>query len=135
MTVSYTFTPDTGGQDRLLHSPSGPYGRWLTRVCNQVRTEAVQRANVDTGYLRSRIEYRVFVEGGKLVGEVAARTSYARFVHDGFGSYPGNPFLVDALRAVLGGSMSGGSDMVRYHTGRTVTRRQALSYGGSFSEL
>lgn len=102
MTVDYTFTPDPGGQQRLLHSESGPYGQWLTRVGNQVANAAKQRANVDTGLMRSRIEFRIESEGGSLVGIVAARTNYSYYVHQGTQWYAGNPFLTDALRDVLG---------------------------------
>lgn len=94
-TASYTFTVDQGGVDRLLHDPGGPYGQWLTRVGNQVVNAAKPRANVDTGLMRSRIEFRLFTEGGELVGEVAARTNYSAYVHRI------NPFLTDALAEVL----------------------------------
>ena len=67
-----------------------------------MRNGAVIRANVDTGLMRSRIEFRLEVEAGRLVGIVAARTSYAVHVHNGTRHYRGNPFLTDSLRAVLG---------------------------------
>lgn len=101
MTADVTFTPDRAGQERLLHSESGPMGQYLTRLANQVKNGAQERANVDTGYMRSRIEYRITVEGGVLVAYVVAATNYSLYVHEGHGSYPGNPFLTDALRAVL----------------------------------
>lgn len=103
MSVSFTFTANASGVDRLLHSPSGPYGQWLTRTGNQVVNGAKQRANVDTGLMRSRIEFRLETEAGTLVGIVAAKTGYAKFVHDGTRYYQGNPFLTDSLREVLGG--------------------------------
>lgn len=95
--ASITFTVNQGGVDRLLHSESGPYGQWLTRVGNRAVNEAKIRANVDTGLMRSRIEFRLTSEGGVLVGYVAARTDYSFYVH----AY--NPFLLDGVAAALAG--------------------------------
>lgn len=95
--VGYRFVPNTAGQDRLLRDPDGPYGRWLTRVLNEAANEARLRANVDTGYMRSMIEFVVQVgPDGSLEGILAARTNYALYVHEG-----NNPFLADAIAAVL----------------------------------
>lgn len=96
------FIPDQSGLDRLLRSPSGPYGQWLTRTGNRAVNYAKQYANVDTGLMRSAIVFRLTTDGGDLVGEVAAETEYARFVHDGTWSYAGNPFLTDGIRTALG---------------------------------
>jgi hypothetical protein len=95
--ASYRFTPNRAGQDRLLNDPAGPYGQWLTRVLNEAANEARQRANVDTGYMRSRIEFVVQTgPDGTLEGILAARTDYALYVHEKY-----NPFLQDAINAVL----------------------------------
>lgn len=94
--ASFTFTTNQAGVDRLLHSETGPYGQWLTRLCNRVKTGAQERANVDTGLMRSSIEFSITTEGGHLVGIVAARTSYAIYVHEKY-----NPFLLLALQDVL----------------------------------
>lgn len=102
MPASFSFTPNRAGQARLLQSPTGPLGRWMTRTGNQVVNRAKARANVDTGLMRSRIEFRLEVQQGQLVGVVAARTNYARYVHDGTRYMLGNPFLTDALRDVIG---------------------------------
>ena len=92
-----TFTSDAAGVDALLHSTTGPYAQWLTRVGNQVVNAAKRRANVDTGLTRSRIEFRLELEGGTLVGYVEAKTHYSLYVHERY-----NPFLTDALREVVG---------------------------------
>lgn len=103
VTAQVTFTPNQAGIDRLLHSQAGPYGQWLTRMGNQVVNVAKPLANVDTGLMRSRIEFRLETgPDGTLVGIVAARTGYSRWVHDGNGRYAGNPFLTTALQQVLG---------------------------------
>lgn len=101
MSVDVTFRVDQGGIDRLLHDPSGPYGQWLARKGLQMQNTARALANVDTGLMRSRIEFRIEVEGGLLVGILAARTNYSRFVHDGTRYMQGNPFLLDAVRENL----------------------------------
>lgn len=100
--VSVRFVPIQEGQDRLLRDPHGPWGQRLTRICNEVANEARTRANVDTGYMRSRIEFTVLTAAdGTLEGIVAARTNYSLYVHEGARGYAGNPFLTDALHAVL----------------------------------
>lgn len=99
--AAVTFTTNQAGVDRLLHTESGAYGQWLTRIGNQVVNGAKTRANVKTGLMRSRIEFRLELVDGKLVGIVAARTNYSYWVHNGNGRYGGNTFLTDALREVL----------------------------------
>lgn len=94
--ASFTFRSDNGGQDRLLHDPNGPVGLYLTRVGNRAVNYAKIRANVDTGLMRSRIEFRLEVQGGQLVGILAARTNYSLYVHRI------NPFLSDGIRQALG---------------------------------
>lgn len=95
MGAEFSFRVNPGGVDRLLHDPGGPYGQWLTRVGNRAVNGAKIRANVDTGLMRSRIEFRLVVEGGSLVGYVAAKTYYAVYVH----AY--NPFLLDGVQEAL----------------------------------
>ena len=95
MPAEFSFSVNRGGVDRLLHDPGGPYGQWFTRVGNRAVNESKIRANVDTGLMRSRIEFRLVVEGGVLVGYVAARTDYSLYVHE----Y--NPFLLDGVAAAL----------------------------------
>lgn len=102
MAVEVTFRPIPGGSDRLLHDTGGPYAQWLARKGNQMASVAKSRANVDTGLMRSRVEFRVEVQSGLVVGVLAAKTAYAKHVHDGTRYYRGNPFLTDAVRDVLG---------------------------------
>lgn len=99
-TATVTVTPNQAGRNALLGDPNGDYGRWLVRKLNLIANGAKQRANVDTGLMRSRIEYRLLPRS-PLVGEVFAATNYAKWVHDGTRYYPGNPFLTDAARDVL----------------------------------
>ena len=93
---------DQAALDRLYRDPSSPYAQqYLTRVGNQVVNAAKVRANVDTGLMRSTIQFRLDPTTRPPVGEVVARTRYAKFVHDGTRYYRGNPFLVDAARDVI----------------------------------
>lgn len=101
MSVSVTFVPDRSGINRLLNDPAGPYGQWLARKGLTWQNAARVKASVDTGLMRSRIEFRIEVEAGQLVGVLAAKTSYAVFVHQGARGRAGNPFLVDAVRENL----------------------------------
>lgn len=96
--ASYTFTEDRRGTDRLLRDPDGATGQAMTRLGIRVANRAKEYANVDTGNMRSRIEFRLEYDGRDLVGIVAARTDYSYWVHEGNGYYEGNPFLTDALR-------------------------------------
>jgi hypothetical protein len=94
--ATYRFKPDNAGLDRLLHDPNGPVGQWLTRLGNRAASYSKMHANIDTGLMRSMIEFRLEVQGGQLVGIVAARTNYSLYVH------ANNPFLLDGLRDALG---------------------------------
>lgn len=94
--------PNRAGQRRLTSDPSGPLGRWLTRVGNQAANSARRRAPVDTGLMRSRIEFRIEIGREGLIGILAARTRYAYFVHQGAHGRAGRPFLLDAVRETIG---------------------------------
>lgn len=88
--------------DRLYRDPNSIYAeQFLTRLGNQIVNGAKIRANVDTGLMRSTIQFRVDTSSRPPVGEVVARTRYAKFVHDGTRFYHGNPFLVLAARDVI----------------------------------
>lgn len=99
---SVTVQLDQAALDRLYRDPSSIYAeQFLTRLGNQVVNAAKVRANVDTGLMRSRIEFRIDPSARPPVGEVVARTRYAKFIHDGTRYYHGNPFLVNAARDVI----------------------------------
>jgi hypothetical protein len=102
VTGTYSYRRNEAAMNHLVADPNGPTGQLVTRLGNSMVNYAKQYANVDTGNMRSRIEFRLEQDGHDLVGILAARTNYARFVHDGTAYYEGNPFLVDAARTVLG---------------------------------
>lgn len=90
---SVTVTINQEATDRLTE-------QHLVRVANRIVNGAKIRANVDTGLMRSTIQFRLTGQHPP-TGEVVARTRYAKFVHDGTRFYTGNPFLVNAARDVI----------------------------------
>lgn len=94
--ASYSFHTIPSGIDSLLHSETGPMAQFITKLGNRAVNEIKARANVDTGLMRSRVEFRLEVEGGKLVGIVAARTEYSFYVNARY------HFMEDGLRAAIG---------------------------------
>lgn len=93
---------DQAGLDRLYRSGSSIYAeQYLARLGNRIVNAAKTRANVDTGLMRSTIQFRIVPGSRPPIGEVVARTRYALFVHDGTRFYQGNPFLTDAARDVI----------------------------------
>lgn len=96
------WVPDRGGQASLMQSPGGAYGAYLTRLGNRMVNSAKGKAPVDTGLMRSRIEFRLELQGKRLGGVLAAKTAYAYWVHDGTRWREGRPFLLDAVRETIG---------------------------------
>lgn len=86
----------------LLKATDGPLGRHLATVSARVETAAKARCPVDTGRLRSSINWRLETRDGELCGVVGASAEYARFVHDGARGRPPRPFLAEGLQAVTG---------------------------------
>lgn len=103
MTVSVRVQLNQEGLDRLLRDPNSYYAEtYLPRIGNQIVNAAKPRANVDTGLMRSRIEFELDTTHRPPEGRVIARTNYSLWVHNGNGRYGGNPFLTDAARDVMG---------------------------------
>lgn len=96
------WVPNKAGQTALMRAPGGPYGAFLTRLGNRMVNSAKGKAPVDSGLMRSRIEFRLELTGRTLGGVLAAKTNYAVFVHDGTRWMEGRPFLMDAVRETLG---------------------------------
>lgn len=91
-----TFHPNSRGIYMLISAPDGEVGRGLARLCNRIVGTSQGFANVDTGLMRSRIEFTIESDGRDLVGVIAARTDYSYYVHEGTWFMDGNPFLTDA---------------------------------------
>lgn len=74
-------------------------GRDLARRAIKVQAEAKRLCPVDTGRLRSSIQWAVAPLNGSLVAAIGTDVEYARYVHDGTRFMAGRPFLTDALPA------------------------------------
>jgi HK97 gp10 family phage protein len=100
--ASARFTYYKAEEARLMHHASGPVGRYLARIAAKVETAAKTRCPVDTGRLRSSINWRMELEGDKLVAIIGTNVEYAIYVHEGTKYMPGRPFLLEGLHQVLG---------------------------------
>lgn len=96
------WNPNRAGQNQLLRAPDGSVGQFLTRLGNRAVNAAKRGAPVDSGLMRSRVEFRLEPGPGGLTGILAARTGYSWFVHEGARGRPGRPFLLDAVRETIG---------------------------------
>lgn len=94
--MTATFHENPAGVHYVLHDEDGPLGQTLARLANRIVGTAQQYANVDTGTMRSRIEFTIERDDDGLVAVIAARTEYAYYVHEGTIYMEGNPFLRDA---------------------------------------
>jgi HK97 gp10 family phage protein len=75
----------------------------LARYAAKIETAAKARCPVDTGRLRSSINWRMSLDGGTLAAIIGTNVEYAIYVHEGTRYMPGRPFLVEGLNQVLGG--------------------------------
>lgn len=89
---------------RLLRATNSPVGRLLARYAAKTETAAKARCPVDTGRLRSSINWRIEIDGQGLVAIIGTNVEYAIFVHDGTRYMAGRPFLLEGLHQALAGS-------------------------------
>lgn len=89
-------------ENRLLHLASGPTGKYLASLAVRVESGAKQRAPVDTGRLRSSITWRMEEDSKGLAAIVGTNVEYATYVELGTSRMSAQPYLVPALRAVVG---------------------------------
>lgn len=108
------------GLDEILRSPTGPVVKEVTKRTRTTSNLAKRKVGVDTGRLKSAIQYTVNIQHDKVIGTVGAMVQYARYHHDGTGIHgptgrpitPKNgPFLVftpkGAKQAVFAKQVSG----------------------------
>lgn len=84
--------------DRLLESPAGPVARDLARRAVRVDTAAKRLCAVDTGRLRSSIDWRLAVDPVGLLAIIGTRVQYAPHVEFGTSRMRAQPFLRPALQ-------------------------------------
>lgn len=83
----------------LFESPSGDVARDLTRRALQVDNAAKQLCPVDTGRLRSSINWQIGQDGDGLLAMVGTNVEYAPHVELGTSKMAAQPFLLPALDA------------------------------------
>lgn len=87
---------------KLLKATGSPTGRMLARYAAKIETAAKTHCPVDTGRLRSSINWRLEFYGGVLTAIIGTNVEYAIYVHEGTRYMTGRPFLVQGMHDVLG---------------------------------
>lgn len=90
---------DRGAIDRVLESPQGDVGRELARRAVSVDRAAKGACPVDTGRLRSSINWRLASDSRGLLAIVGTNVEYAPFIEFGTRRMGAQPFLRPALGA------------------------------------
>lgn len=90
---------DEAAMRKLFDSPEGPVGKAVTKACIRVHGRARQLAPVDTGRLRSSIQYEVGRDGRGIVGRIGTNVHYAKHVEFGTRRMRAQPFLRPGLSA------------------------------------
>lgn len=90
---------DRGALDRVLESPQGDVGRELARRAVSVDRAAKGYCPVDTGRLRSSINWRLATDSQGLLAVIGTNVEYAPYVEFGTGRMGAQPFLRPALGA------------------------------------
>lgn len=85
----------------LLTGPNGPVAKTLVRRAIQVDRAAKRLAPVDTGRLRSSINWRIERDPFGLRAVVGTNVHYAVYQEFGTSKMPAHPFLRPALLAAL----------------------------------
>lgn len=90
---------DRAALDRELTSTNGPVAKDLTRRAISVDRAAKGLCPVDTGRLRSSINWRLAVDSRGLLAVIGTSVTYAPYQEFGTRHQPGKPFLRPALGA------------------------------------
>lgn len=90
---------DEAALRRLFESPEGDIGKELVKRALRVQRRAKQIAPVDTGRLRSSVEYEVGRDSRGLVARIGTDVTYAVYLEFGTRRMAPRPFLRPALQA------------------------------------
>lgn len=90
---------DEAALRKLFESPEGPVGKDLVKRALRVQRRAKQIAPVDTGRLRSSVEYEVGRDSRGLVARIGTDVTYAVYLEFGTRRMSPRPFLRPALQA------------------------------------
>jgi HK97 gp10 family phage protein len=93
---------DQAGLYEIFESPDGPLAAFLTLVVVRVANRAKKLCPVDTGRLRSSLDWSIELESGKMYGIVGTNVEYAIYVEFGTTRMAAQPYLIPALYGVLG---------------------------------
>lgn len=77
------FVADEAAMKRLMRSPDGEVGRYLTKLGTRVSTLAKAQVGVDTGALKRSINFRLVQTGGGLVAVIGSDNRIALMHHQG----------------------------------------------------
>jgi HK97 gp10 family phage protein len=99
MAGDFRFRLDQSGLHQLLDSPAGDVGKLLTKKAIMVDRAAKNLCPVDTGRLRSSINWRLGVDGRGLYATIGTNVEYAPYVEFGTRYMAAQPFLRPALNA------------------------------------
>lgn len=100
--MAFSFVWHEGEAVRLLKATNSPVGRLLARYGAMTETAAKARCPVDTGRLRSSINWRLEIDSRGLAAIIGTSVEYAIFVHEGTRYMTGRPFLVEGLNQAMG---------------------------------
>lgn len=90
---------DEAALRRLFESPEGDIGKDLVKRALRVQRRAKQIAPVDTGRLRSSVEYEAGRDSRGLVARIGTDVTYAVYLEFGTRRMAPRPFLRPALQA------------------------------------
>lgn len=77
------FVADEAAMKRLMRSPDGEVGRYLTKLGTRVALLAKAQVGVDTGALKRSINFRLVQSGGGLTAVIGSDNRIALMHHQG----------------------------------------------------
>lgn len=95
----FTFILDRAGLDKLLEGTDGPVAKHLSSAGVKVDRRAKELCAVDTGRLRSSINWRLARDSRGLAAIIGTNVEYAPYLEFGTSRMAARPFLRPALGA------------------------------------
>jgi hypothetical protein len=92
------FVADEAAMKRLMTSPDGEVGRYLTKLGQRVALLAKAQVGVDTGALKRSINFRLVQGGGGLVAVIGSDNRIALMHHQGTRPHIITPRRAQTLR-------------------------------------
>lgn len=95
--ISIDFKEVTNKIDNLINKLPNRFEEGMQDACHLVEASAVEKAPVDTGYLKNSISNKVTRTGAVVDGWVYATAEYAPYIELGTYKMEAQPFLYPAL--------------------------------------